>query len=52
MDTDGSFSAGEIRQTKNGSELLLEFNADADPDPEMSIVITHSRILGSSDFVL
>lgn len=53
VDTDGSFSEGEIRQTVQGPDLLLEFNVDADLDPEMAILLT-SRVtpVTSADFVL
>ena len=53
LDTDGSFSEGEIRQSLVGPDLLIELNADADAAPEMAIIVT-SQIapLASADFVL
>ena len=54
LDTNGSFSEGEIRQTVTaGGHLLLEFNADADAAPDMSILLRdHTTLLTSGDFLL
>lgn len=52
LDTDSSFSAGEIRQTVVGSDLLLEINVDGDIAPEMSILIVgRTTNLTNSDFI-
>jgi Ca2+-binding RTX toxin-like protein len=52
LDTNGSFSAGEIRQTQFGSNLLLEMNTDADAAAEMSLLLLNSGFLDAGDFVL
>jgi Ca2+-binding RTX toxin-like protein len=52
LDTDGSFSTSEIRQTVVGPNLLLEMNTDADPTAEMSILLLDSGLLTNADFVL
>ena len=52
LDADASFSAGEIRQTQFGANLLLEMNTDADGAAEMSILLLNSGLLSSGDFVL
>jgi Ca2+-binding RTX toxin-like protein len=39
LDVNGIFSAGEIRQTQLGSDLLIELNTDPDAAPEMSILL-------------
>ena len=53
LDTDASFSVGEIRQTVVGGNLLLEFNTDGDIDAEMSIlVVGRTSLLTSTDFAL
>lgn len=52
LDANASFSAGEIRQTVVGSDLLLEMNVDADSTPEMSILIVgRTTNLTASDFI-
>lgn len=52
LDSDASFSAGEIRQTVVGSDLLLEMNVDGDIAPEMSILIVgRTTNLTASDFI-
>jgi Ca2+-binding RTX toxin-like protein len=52
LDNDGSFSAGEIRQTQYGANLLLEMNVDADAEAEMSILALNLGLLTDGDFVL
>lgn len=54
LDTNGSFSAGEIRQTvEQGVHLLLEFNTDADAAAEMAIqLVVHPALLTAGDFIL
>ncbi|MDX2159575.1 MAG: hypothetical protein SFW09_23975 [Hyphomicrobiaceae bacterium] len=53
LDTNGSFSAGEIRQTVFGSNLLIEMNTNANAATEMSILlIGRSTALAAGDFVL
>lgn len=52
LDTGGAFSAGEIRQTQFGANLLLEMNTDADSAAEMSILLLNSGLLDVGDFVL
>lgn len=53
LDADNSFSAGEIRQTVVGDDLLLEMNVDGDVTPEMSILIVgRTTALTNSDFLL
>ena len=39
LDTDGSFSAGEVRQRATANGLLLELNTDADSTAEMAILV-------------
>ncbi|MEE4016129.1 calcium-binding protein, partial [Roseibium sp. FZY0029] len=51
LDTNGSFSAGEIRQTQYGANLLLEMNMDNDAAAEMSILLLNSGLLSNEDFV-
>ncbi|MEE4016087.1 calcium-binding protein [Roseibium sp. FZY0029] len=51
LDTDNSFSAGEIRQTQYGANLLLEMNVDNDEIAEMSILLLNSGFLSNDDFV-
>lgn len=52
LDTNASFSAGEIRQTVVGSDLLIEMNIDADSTAEMSILIVgRTTALANSDFL-
>lgn len=53
LDTNNSFSQGEIRQTVQSGNLRLDFNADADAQAEMSIVLlNHAALLSNGDFVL
>ncbi|MDX2156532.1 MAG: calcium-binding protein [Hyphomicrobiaceae bacterium] len=53
LDTNGSFSAGEIRQTVYGSNLLIEMNVNDTAAAEMSILlIGRSTLLSSTDFLL
>jgi len=52
LDMNGSFSAGEIRQTQFGANLLLEMNVDGDAAAEMSILLLNSGPLTAGDFVL
>ncbi|MDX2155021.1 MAG: M10 family metallopeptidase C-terminal domain-containing protein [Hyphomicrobiaceae bacterium] len=53
LDTNGSFSAGEIRQTLVGANLLLEMNTNATAAAEMAVlVIGRSTMLGATDFVM
>ncbi|WP_162247932.1 cadherin domain-containing protein [Devosia sp. Root413D1] len=52
LDTNSSFSAGEIRQTVIGGDLLLEMNVDGDVTPEMSILIVgRTTVLANGDFL-
>lgn len=52
LDTNASFSIGEIRQTVVGSDLLLEMNVDADSTPEMSIlIVSRTTNLAAGDFI-
>jgi Ca2+-binding RTX toxin-like protein len=39
LDTDSSFSAGEIEKRVDGNNLILKFNVDSDPTVEMAIVL-------------
>lgn len=53
LDTDASFSVGEIRQSVVGSDLLVEFNTDADAAAEMAILLVgRTSLLTSADFTL
>ncbi len=53
LDNGGAFSAGEIHQTVQGSDLLLQFNTDADSTAEMSILLlNHTALLNAGDFIL
>ncbi|MFI0843847.1 calcium-binding protein [Mesorhizobium sp. IMUNJ 23232] len=53
LDAGGAFSAGEIRQTVSGGNLVLDFNVDADTAAEMSVVlIGQTAPLSVGDFVL
>ena len=53
LDLDGSFSAGEIRQTESDGGVLLEMNVDGDGKAEMAIFLKgfHGN-LSDGDFVL
>ena len=53
LDTNSSFSTGEIRQTVTTSGLLLEANTDADTGSEMAILLRGvTGPLTASDFEL
>ncbi|MDX2159290.1 MAG: calcium-binding protein [Hyphomicrobiaceae bacterium] len=53
LDTDASFSAGEIRQRVVGSNLLVEMNTDATTTAEMTLLlIGRNTLLGAADLVL
>ena len=53
LDTDGSFSKGEIRQTLSGGDLLIEFNNDKEAGADFAIVLEGmTSLLGASDFDL
>jgi hypothetical protein len=53
LDSDGSFSEGEIRQTVEGPNVLIEFNADTDASSEMSILLaSRGTFITSADIVL
>jgi Ca2+-binding RTX toxin-like protein len=52
LDTNGSFSVGEIRQSLFQNELYLYFNTDADATPEMSIRLALRTSVAAVDFVL
>ena len=53
LDTDNSFSKGEIRQTVQNGNLRIDFNADTDAQAEMSIaLLNHTALLSTGDFVL
>ena len=53
LDNGGTFSAGEINQTVQGSDLLLQFNTNADGTAEMSILLlNHTALLTADDFIL
>jgi hypothetical protein len=54
LDTNGSFSTGEIRQVlvNGGADLLLEFNNDGDASADMSILLMgRTTLLDNADFV-
>ncbi|MDX2157238.1 MAG: hypothetical protein SFW09_12085, partial [Hyphomicrobiaceae bacterium] len=53
LDTNASFSAGEIRQRVVGSNLLVEMNTDASATAEMTLLlIGRNTLLGGADLVL
>ncbi|MDX2157451.1 MAG: peroxidase family protein [Hyphomicrobiaceae bacterium] len=53
LDSGGSFSAGEIRQTVFGSNLLVEINTNNSAAAELSILLLgRNTLLGAVDFVL
>lgn len=53
LDTNGSFSAGEIRQRVVSDGLLIQLNVDADPQAEMAILLAGAQArLAASDFLL
>ena len=53
LDTNSSFSTGEIRQTQVTGGLLLEFNTDADTSAEMAILLRNvTSPLTATDFEL
>lgn len=51
FDEDGSFSAGEIRQSTDGSNVLVQMNVDVDANAEISILISNHSAFENSDFV-
>jgi hypothetical protein len=52
-DADGVFEVREIRQTVASGNLVIDFNADADADPEMQIFLSgRTTPLVVGDFVL
>ena len=52
LDTNGSFSQGEIRQTVQTGGLLVEFNTDGDAGAEMAIFVEGlTSPLAGTDFV-
>ena len=52
LDTNGSFSPGEIRQTVQSGSLLVEFNTDSDSSAEMAILVGGlTSPLAGTDFV-
>ena len=53
LTTAGSFDAGEIRQSLQNGNLLIEMNLDFDPEAEMTILILgRMDPLGAGDFIL
>ena len=53
LDTNGSFSQGEIRQSVVGGGVLVEFNTDGDAAAEMAILIEGlTSPLAGADFLL
>jgi uncharacterized protein YkwD len=53
LDTNGSFSTGEIRQTVTSSGLFIQFNTDSDSTPEMALILRGvTSALAASDFIL
>ena len=53
LDTNGSFSQGEIRQTVQNNGVLVEFNTDGDAAAEMAILVEGlTSTLAGTDFVL
>jgi hypothetical protein len=53
LDTNSSFSRGEIRQKIVDSGLLIEFNIDSSSDVDMAILVEDRfNGLSSSDFIL
>lgn len=53
LDTNGSFSQGEIRQTVQSGRLLVEFNTDGDSAAEMAFMVEGlTNPLAATDFVL
>jgi serralysin len=52
LDTGGSFSRGEIRQTMTSDGLLIRLNVDTDRDAEMEILVTGvTKPLTDADFL-
>ena len=49
---DNSLAAGHIRQIESGSNLILDFNTDADAAAEMRIVLLNHGTVKASDFIL
>lgn len=53
LDTNGSFSAGEVRQTLVSGGLLIEFNTDSDTTAEMAVFVQGlAARLAATDFLL
>ena len=53
LDSDDSFSIGEIRQTVTAGGLLLDLNTDPDPEADMAILVTNvTNALAATDFDL
>jgi Ca2+-binding RTX toxin-like protein len=49
----GTFDEGEIRQSLSGTTLTIDFNTDADADPEMTIILKNmTGPLTAADFIL
>lgn len=51
LDTNGSFSVGEIRLQIVGADLLVSFNQDADAAAEMTLLVQGVGGPASSDFL-
>ncbi|MBI2717513.1 MAG: cadherin domain-containing protein [Rhizobiales bacterium] len=52
LDTDGSFSIGEIKLEVVGSDLLLSLNQDTDAAAELTVLLKNVTSLSASDFIL
>jgi Ca2+-binding RTX toxin-like protein len=53
LDTDLSFSTGEVQQTVSGANLLIEINNDADAAADMAVLLLGvATPLAASDFIL
>lgn len=53
LDTDTSFSAGELRQTIINGSLVVELNVNSNQAAELSFALSgYTSLLGSSDFIL
>lgn len=52
LDTDGVLGAGEYQIRIAGNSSLIEFNADADPELEMQILVQNVTNVVASDFIL
>lgn len=51
FDTDGSFSAGEVRLRVANGNTFIEANADGDKTPEMQILVQNVTNLTVDDFI-